>query len=490
MGELGAKVSAALTPQSVSPLTQHQKEQDLEIGSPSHSVFRAGLSKGGTAQGLDSGLEPAGRREERPGPGAPILTPAPYTLCGPSVCPQLLLGPGLILVAQAVYSSFCPGLRGRPGPGARGGRGGARPRERRPWARTGRCCWRCSWRGLDSGSRSQMRRSFCQVGRPGRAMPARVAGPGCTGAHLLLSVPGPKNVMLSKACGRREIHSLVAGGVESARGRWPWQVSLRLRRRHRCGGSLLSRRWVLTAAHCFRKHYYPSEWTVQLGELTSRPAPWNLRAYSNRYKVQDIIVNPDTLGVLHNDIALLRLASSVAYNVYIQPICVESSTFTFVHRPDCWVTGWGLISPSGSEAGDRPGPLPPPYNLREVQVTILNNTRCNYLFEQPSSRRMIQDSMFCAGAEDGSVDTCKADRVWRPEGESSGPGLQKHQLGLWGLGGRDSAHWRGCSDGANTEMFPVLPGTSPYCHHVKKDVFASLSAVIRENGLIHEDQPG
>lgn len=66
-------------------------------------------------------------------------------------------------------------------------------------------------------------------------------------------------------------------------------------------------------------------------------------------------MNPDTLGVLHNDIALLRLASSVAYNVYIQPICVESSTFTFVHRPDCWVTGWGLISSSGSEAGDSPG---------------------------------------------------------------------------------------------------------------------------------------
>uniref|UniRef100_A0A2R8ZYZ4 Peptidase S1 domain-containing protein n=1 Tax=Pan paniscus TaxID=9597 RepID=A0A2R8ZYZ4_PANPA len=248
-------------------------------------------------------------------------------------------------------------------------------------------------------------------GRAGRACPPHPTPPHPTPPRQLsrfrLSIP--------EACGHREIHSLVAGGVESARGRWPWQASLRLRRRHRCGGSLLSRRWVLSAAHCFQKHYYPSEWTVQLGELTSRPTPWNLRAYSSRYKVQDIIVNPDALGVLRNDIALLRLASSVTYNAYIQPICIESSTFNFVHRPDCWVTGWGLINPSGT-------PLPPPYNLREAQVTILNNTRCNYLFEQPSSRSMIRDSMFCAGAEDGSVDTCK--------GDSGGP-LVCDKDGLW-----------------------------------------------------------
>nr|XP_039334079.1 serine protease 41 isoform X1 [Saimiri boliviensis boliviensis] len=252
-------------------------------------------------------------------------------------------------------------------------------------------------------------------------MPARASGLGCMGP---ISVPGPENAMLSKPCGHREIHSLVTGGVESSHGRWPWQASLRLGRLHRCGGSLLSRRWVLSAAHCFRKaphpvsisarHYHPSKWTVQLGELTSRPPFWNLRTQRNRYKVQNIIMNPGFLGVIYNDIALLRLASSVAYNSHVQPICVESSTFIFLHRRDCWVTGWGFLG-----SNER---LPPPYKLREAQVTILNNTRCNYLFEQPSSRGIIQDSMFCAGAEDGSVDTCR--------GDSGGP-LVCDKDGLW-----------------------------------------------------------
>ncbi|XP_005391462.1 PREDICTED: putative serine protease 41 [Chinchilla lanigera] len=243
-----------------------------------------------------------------------------------------------------------------------------------------------------------------------------------------VAAEGPRlTQLLSTPCGLRKGHTLIVGGVASSRGRWPWQAALReVQHRLLCGGSLLNRRWVLSAAHCFARFPDASKWTVQLGELTLHPSVWNLRAYLHRYRVTDIFVHPGARGY-SNDIALLRLASPVTYTKYIQPVCVQASPSSeFLHRPDCWVTGWGVLHEDLT-------PLPPPYHLREVQVTIMNNTRCNYLLKQPTVLHRVEESMFCAGAEGGSTDACR--------GDSGGPlvcdldGLW-YQIGIvsWGVG--------------------------------------------------------
>ncbi|XP_045676628.1 serine protease 41-like [Phyllostomus hastatus] len=236
--------------------------------------------------------------------------------------------------------------------------------------------------------------------------------------------PGFENSsLLTQPCGRQNIYPRIVGGKDSVLGRWPWQVSLRFHKGHTCGGSLLNRRWVLSAAHCFVKHGDPSKWVVQFGERSSRRSLWNLWAFYHRYKVQDIIMYPHFKGSSFNDIALLRLTSSVTYNKYIQPICVMASSFEFQNRTNCWVTGWGHIRENKE--------LPPPYTLQEVQVTIINNSRCDYLFQQPDFFYRIGDDMICAGSEDGIHDTCKALFThFTPQGDSGGP-LTCEKNGLW-----------------------------------------------------------
>ena len=50
----------------------------------------------------------------------------------------------------------------------------------------------------------------------------------------------------------------IVGGEEASPNCWPWQVSIQAKkpvrfdwRRHICGGTLINKEWVLSAAHCF-----------------------------------------------------------------------------------------------------------------------------------------------------------------------------------------------------------------------------------------------
>ncbi|XP_054454414.1 LOW QUALITY PROTEIN: uncharacterized protein LOC129091022 [Anoplopoma fimbria] len=253
--------------------------------------------------------------------------------------------------------------------------------------------------GLDADS------SYTCPGLPPPVITATTTTATCTGGPATTAEPG-STTSSAELCGITPLNTKIVGGEDAPVGSWPWQVSLQGFGSHVCGGSLINREWVMSAAHCFFSTS-TSGWQISLGRQNLQGNNPNEVSRT----VARIILHPNyDSDTSNNDIALLKLSSPVKFTDYIRPVCLAASDSVFNNGTDSWVTGWGAVEEGVS--------LPFPETLQEVEVPVLGNRQCNCL----NGVGTVTDNMICAGVLAGGKDSC--------QGDSGGP-MVNQQGSVW-----------------------------------------------------------
>ncbi|MBZ3875317.1 Ovochymase-2, partial [Sciurus carolinensis] len=247
------------------------------------------------------------------------------------------------------------------------------------------------------------------------------------------------------------IFSRIVGGSQAKKGSYPWQVSLKQRQKHICGGTIISPQWVITAAHCVANRNFASNLNVTAGEYDlSQEEPGE-----QTLTIETIIIHPrfSIKKPMDYDIAILRMAGTFQFGKgqSVGPVCLPEPGERFEAGFICTTAGWGRLTEDGILS----------QVLQEVNLPILSQKEC--VAALLTLRKPFNGKTFlCTGSPDGGRDAC--------QGDSGGSLMCRNKKGAWTLAGVTSwglgcgRGWRNNgqrneqgSPGIFTDLSKVLP---------------------------------
>lgn len=169
--------------------------------------------------------------------------------------------------------------------------------------------------------------------------------------HLRSSSPGTK---ARNACNKYKeevgapIDFQILNGIPTSPGEFPHMAALGFREgvsnnlEFKCGGSLISEKYVITAAHCVEGTQKPS--IVRLGKTSLKDNEDMTQAVD--VEISRFISHPDYRGSQSSlDISLIVLKEEVEFSSYVRPACLDIDLQERGANVTMVATGWGVVNP-------------------------------------------------------------------------------------------------------------------------------------------------
>lgn len=166
----------------------------------------------------------------------------------------------------------------------------------------------------------------------------------------------------------------------------PWQVSLAVRRddgslAHFCGGTIINRRYIMTASHCTEMFLESSKQHVPINRLRVRVGINELDdpvIEENTFLAKRVILDSRYKGVEASavgDFALIELKGNIPrFTDKIQPACIpDNKTIAYEGDGALVATGWGSIRKTGRDGEGNPIPGVISNMLKQADFTYDEN---------------------------------------------------------------------------------------------------------------------
>uniref|UniRef100_A0A1I8PFC6 Peptidase S1 domain-containing protein n=1 Tax=Stomoxys calcitrans TaxID=35570 RepID=A0A1I8PFC6_STOCA len=211
-------------------------------------------------------------------------------------------------------------------------------------------------------------------------------------------------ILNSSRCGELPVDR-VAGGTETGIDEYPWMALLRYDSpgdQFKCGGSLITNQFVLTAAHCVNERY--GLIGVRLGEhdlntdedCVLKGPILDCNPPVEDYGIGEIFQHNYSYRRFTNDIALIKLNRKVEFKKHIKPVCLPITPDAIKPNND---DGYFLAGFGVTEKGVQSNVL------LKAHVDHLPLSKCEDRFAISISQRMH----LCAGDLVTGRDNCRGD---------------------------------------------------------------------------------